>query len=77
MLNGPSLEVLCAIRSLAELQMYAGFHIITPTRLAKARKARDDFALLIKVSTRLIRFLVLGHLLSICLCSRWICRTYR
>lgn len=47
MLIGPTLQVLCTIRSLAQLRMYAGLHIITPTRLAKARKARDDFAIMV------------------------------
>lgn len=50
MLIGPTLQVLCTIRFLARLRMYAGLHIITPTRLAKARKARDDFAIMVNVS---------------------------
>ncbi|KIO23838.1 hypothetical protein M407DRAFT_26763 [Tulasnella calospora MUT 4182] len=45
MLSGPSLRVLSAVRSLAQLRMYAGLHVVTPTRLGKARKARDSFAI--------------------------------
>ncbi|KAG9041259.1 hypothetical protein FS837_012488 [Tulasnella sp. UAMH 9824] len=47
MLSGPRLHVHYVVRSLAELRMYAGLHVVTPTRLAMARKARDSFAIMV------------------------------
>lgn len=51
MLHCPYQPFLHAIRLLAEVRMYAGLHVVTPLRLAKARKARDEFAHLMTVSS--------------------------
>ncbi|KAG9023501.1 hypothetical protein FS837_005781, partial [Tulasnella sp. UAMH 9824] len=47
MLSGTSLQVLYAVRCLAQLRMYAGLHVVTPSRLEKARRTRDKFAIIV------------------------------